>query len=65
MSSVVLYLGVLMPDRTIAFFTSLEDVTFGNAADLGSFRPIAVGVPLAAGFSTGAGGTRVLRPWYR
>ena len=44
------YVGVLRPDRSIQFFTA-TGIVVGNIADLRSFRPLAVNVPLTTPFS--------------
>jgi len=44
------YVGILRPDNSIQFVTS-TGIVVGNVADLSSFRPIAVNVPLSAPFS--------------
>jgi len=44
------YVGILRPDNSIQFFTS-TGIVVGNVANLGSFRPIAVNVPLTTPFS--------------
>jgi hypothetical protein len=46
------YEGVLLPDgRTIVFHTGGGSTAFGNIGDVASFRPAAVGVPLATPFA--------------
>jgi hypothetical protein len=44
------YIGILRPDGTIQFFTS-SGLVLGNVADLASFRPNVVGVPMAGAFT--------------
>lgn len=44
------YVGVVRPDNSVQFFTA-TGVEFGDAANLASFRPLAVGVPLDGSFS--------------
>jgi hypothetical protein len=49
------YLGILAPDgKTIVFFTDSGGFAFGDLANVGSFRPLASGVPLAKPFSVEA-----------
>jgi Concanavalin A-like lectin/glucanases superfamily len=49
-----IYLGVLAPTGAVVFFTAGGGVAVGQVSDLGSFRPIAAGVSLAAPFSVTA-----------
>lgn len=44
------YIGILRPDGSIHFVTS-TGIAVGNVANLGSFQPIALNVPLTAPFS--------------
>jgi photosystem II stability/assembly factor-like uncharacterized protein len=44
------YVGNLRPDNSIEFFTN-AGIVLGRLADLGSFRPIAVNVPLTTSFT--------------
>ena len=46
-----LYVGVAMPDGTVALFTDAGGVAFGSVADLASLRPVAAGISLATPFS--------------
>jgi hypothetical protein len=45
------YLGVLAPTGAIAFFTGAGGIAFGSVANLASFQPISVAVPLTTAFS--------------
>lgn len=47
------YVGIARPDGSIQFFTE-AGIVLGNAANVTSFRPLAVGVPLAAPFTVNA-----------
>lgn len=51
-----IYLGLLAPDNSVAFFTDVaitpsSGVAFGTLLNYASYRPIATGVPLATPFS--------------
>jgi hypothetical protein len=51
-----IYLGLLFPDESAVFFTSLaltptSGYALGNALDFASYRPIAAEVPLGAPFA--------------
>ena len=45
------FLGILVPGGTIAFFTSAGGIALGNVNDLTSFQPIATAVSLSTPFS--------------
>jgi hypothetical protein len=49
------YVGILRPDGSIQFFTT-AGIVLGNVANVASFRPLAVAVPLATPFSIDAPG---------
>jgi hypothetical protein len=49
------YVGILRPDGSIQFFTN-SGIVLGNVANLASFQPLAVGVPLGTAFSVAAPG---------
>lgn len=46
-----IYMGCLLPDGTIIFFTGGETFTFATLDNLASFRPVLAGVSLEAPFS--------------
>jgi hypothetical protein len=45
------YVGFILPDRTTVFFTGGGGHAVGTLGSLGSYRPIASGVPLTAPFA--------------
>jgi all-beta uncharacterized protein len=47
------YVGILRPDGSIQFFTN-AGIVLGNVANVTSFRPLAVAVPLGTPFSVNA-----------